>query len=156
MADAHANFAFSTLTNSPGPGGTSLTVTAGTGTRFPATPFNATVWPATALPTPDNAEIVRVTGITSDTFTITRAQESTTAKNLVSGYYIAATVTAKTLTDIETAASDAATAAANADGVATAAYTSAAAHENQLDPGRGVSGTFATVTVVDGIVTGGT
>ena len=51
-----------------------------------------------------------------------------------------------------------ATSVATADATATAAYTLAAAHETQLDPGRGVSGTIASVdskavTVTDGIVT---
>ena len=99
--DAHANLAFSILDNSPGTAGLSLEVADGTGSRFPAVPFNATVWPSTALPTPANAEIVRVTAIATDTLTITRAQESTTAKQLATGYYIAAGVTAKSLTDIE-------------------------------------------------------
>lgn len=76
---------------------------AGDGVKFPAVPFNMTIWPAGAQPTTANAEIVRVTGISTDTFTITRAQESSSARTVVIGDQVAATITAKTLTDVETA-----------------------------------------------------
>lgn len=100
--DAHKNLAHSTLSTPPsGTSGTSLVVGTGHGTRFPSTPFNATIWPAGVSPTFTNAEIVRVTGIASDTFTVTRAQEGTTAKTFTANSQIAATVTAKTLTDAE-------------------------------------------------------
>lgn len=103
MADAHKNFAYSTIATAPSPAdsGTSLVVESGHGTRFPAVSFNAVVWPAGAIPIPTNAEIVRVTNITTDTFTITRTQESTSARTIVVGDQIAATVTALTLTDVE-------------------------------------------------------
>lgn len=107
MADAHANFAYSTLTNAPGTGGTSFIVGAGQGRLFPATPFNATVWPASVQPTltgvaGTTAEIVRVTTIVNDTFTVTRLQEGcVTAANVAVGHQIAATITKQTLTDAE-------------------------------------------------------
>lgn len=103
MVDAHTNFAYSTVATAPTPAssGTSLVVAAGEGALFPAVPFNATVWPAGANPLTSNAEIVRVTNISTDTFTITRTQESTSARSIVVGDQIAATVTAKTLTDVE-------------------------------------------------------
>lgn len=105
MADLHANLAYSTVATAPSPAtsGTSLVVTAGHGTRFP-TPgngYNAIVWPAGVLPTPANAEIVRVTGKSTDTLTITRAQESTVARTIVVGDQIAVAITKKTLTDAE-------------------------------------------------------
>lgn len=101
--DAHANFAYSTVATAPSPAssGTSLVVASGDGTKFPATPFNATVWPAGSRPSSTNAEIVRVTGIATDTLTITRTQEGTSARSIIAGDQIAATVTKKTLTDIE-------------------------------------------------------
>ena len=101
--DAHKNFAYSTVATRPSPAasGTSLIVFAGDGTNFPAVPFNATIWPANTQPTTANAEIVRVTNISSDTFTITRAQESSSARTVLVGDQIAATVTVKTLTDLE-------------------------------------------------------
>lgn len=101
--DAHQNFAYSTVLTAPSPAasGTSLVVQTGHGTRFPTPPFNATVWPLGAIPIPTNAEIVRVTAIVGDTLTITRTQESTSARSVVVGDQIAATITAKTLTDVE-------------------------------------------------------
>lgn len=101
--DAHANLAYSTVATAPSPAtsGTSLVVASGEGARFPAVPFNATIWPTGTIPTPANAEIVRVTNISTDTLTITRTQESTSARTVVVGDQIAATITAKTLTDIE-------------------------------------------------------
>jgi len=103
--DAHKNLAIAAVATapSPAPSGVSLTVGAGEGARFPVAPFNATVWPATALPTPVNAEVVRVTALAGDTFTITRAQEQTTARAILPGDLIAATITAKTITDVEAA-----------------------------------------------------
>lgn len=106
MPDAHANFAYSTVATAPSPAttGTSLTVASGDGAKFPAPPFNATVWPASAQPLKSNAEIVRVTAIATDTLTITRTQESTTARSIGVGDQIAATITAKTVTDAESGA----------------------------------------------------
>jgi hypothetical protein len=78
-----------------------LVVTAADGAKFPAVPFNVTIWPAGANPTTSNAEIARVTAISTDTFTITRAQESSSARTVIVGDQIAATITAKTLTDVE-------------------------------------------------------
>jgi len=117
--DAHKNFAFSTVLTAPSPAtsGTSLVVQAADGTKFPAASFNAFIWPANAQPTTANAEIVRVTAISTDTFTITRAQESTTARTVIVGDQIAAGVTAKTITDIESGAL--LTASALADAAAT-------------------------------------
>lgn len=103
MADAHKNFAYSTVATAPSPAtsGTSLVVETGDGALFPAAPFNATVWPAGAQPLSTNAEIVRVTARSTDTLTITRSQESSSARSIVTGDQIAASITAKTLTDAE-------------------------------------------------------
>jgi hypothetical protein len=105
--DAHANFAYSTLTNAPGTAGTSFTVQTGDGAKFPAAvtggaSFNATVWPANAQPLSTTAEIVTVTNVSTDTFTVTRTQEGSTNQNIsTTGWQIAATITEKTITDIE-------------------------------------------------------
>ena len=101
--DDHKNFAVSTIQTAPSPAtsGTSLVISTGDGTKFPTVPFNATVWPQNSNPTSSNAEIVRVTAIATDTFTIQRTQESTSARTIVAGDNLAATVTDKTLTDIE-------------------------------------------------------
>lgn len=103
MADQHKNLAVSTVATAPSPAttGTSLVVATGEGARFPTPPFNATIWPAVTQATPVNAEIVRVTNIATDTLTIVRIQEQTSARTVIVGDQIANTVTAKTLTDIE-------------------------------------------------------
>lgn len=103
--DAKKNLAYSTVGTAPVPAdsGTTLIVNAGDGTKFPAVPFNATVWPTGVQPTIANAEIVRVTNIAVDTFTITRQQEGTAARTILATDQISATITAKALTDIEAA-----------------------------------------------------
>jgi hypothetical protein len=103
MPDAHKNFPYSLVATAPSPAttGISLVVTAGQGALFPATPFNASVWPASAQPLASNAEIVTVTNITGDTFTIVRQAEGTSVRAIAVGDQIAATITNKTLTDNE-------------------------------------------------------
>lgn len=103
MADAHKNFAYSTVATAPSPAtsGTSLVVAAGQGALFPTPPFNVTIWPVSTQPISTNAEIVRVSAIVTDTLTIARAQENTSARTVVVGDQIAATITAKALTDVE-------------------------------------------------------
>lgn len=97
------NFAISLVALAPSPAtsGTSLTVTSGDGARFPAAPFQAVVWPLGAVPDPTNAEIVRVSAINGDVLTITRAQESSTARTVLVGDQIALAVTAKQFTDLQ-------------------------------------------------------
>ena len=103
--DAHSNLALAQVVIGPSPAlsGTTLTVTASLVSLFPATPFNATVYPAGVSPTYANAEIVRVTNISGTTLTITRAQEGTTAKAIAPGWNIANTASKKVFTDIENA-----------------------------------------------------
>lgn len=103
LFDAHANLAYSTVATAPSPAdtGTSLTVASGQGSRFPAVPFNATIWPQGAIATPTNAEIVRVTNVAGDVLTITRHQEGTSARSVIIGDQIANTSTNKTFTDLE-------------------------------------------------------
>jgi hypothetical protein len=101
--DAHKNLAIGTIYIQPTPpaSGVYLFVNPGDGARFPTPPFNATVWPANEPPTPVNAEILRVTGIDGDGFNIVRAQEGSTARAIAPGDLLAATITAKVITDIE-------------------------------------------------------
>ncbi len=103
MADAHANFAYSTVATAPTPAltGTTIVVSSGDGVLYPTVPFNATIWPTGEQPTSTNAEIVRVTNISTDTLTITREQEGTRARTILVGDQIAATITSKTMTDAE-------------------------------------------------------
>lgn len=84
----HKDFATALITTAPSPAtsGLTLVVQAGKGTRFPTTfPFWATMHPKNEVPTLDNAEAVKVTGISTDTLTIVRAQKGTTAKTVVGG-----------------------------------------------------------------------
>lgn len=107
LFDPIKNFAFGVIQTPPSPAlsGTSLVLTAGQGVNFPSpspTPFNALVWAGpTVLPTAANAEIVRVTAISTDTFTITRTQEGSIARQIVQGDYVMLVATAKTMTDIQ-------------------------------------------------------
>ena len=102
--DTHKNLAISAVVTPPSPAtsGTSLTVTSGQGGRFSAG-MNATICPAGTTPDPSNSEIVRITAVSTDTLTITRAQESSTARTVVATDVIFAGPSAKTLTDVETA-----------------------------------------------------
>lgn len=103
MTDTHKNFPYSTVATAPTPAssGTSLVLAAGGGALMPAVPFNAVIWPVSVQPLASNAEIVRVTQIATDTLTITRIQEGTSARTVVVGDQFAAAITAKTLTDAE-------------------------------------------------------
>lgn len=89
------NFSYSLVATAPSPAtsGVSLTVTATQGSRFPTVPFPAVVWPAGEIPLVTNAEVVQVTARVGDVLTITRAQESSTARTIVVGDQIAATLT---------------------------------------------------------------
>jgi hypothetical protein len=106
--DSLNNFAYSNVATAPSPAtsGTSLVVTAGQGSLFPAAPFDATIWPAGVQPLTTNAEIVRVTAVSTDTFTITRAQYGTTAQSIAVGYQIAQTITANLFTEATTMGGD--------------------------------------------------
>jgi hypothetical protein len=136
VADAHKNFAVSAVATAPSPAtsGTSLTVTAGHGTRFPAAPFNAVVHPIGEEPTPVNAEVVRVTGISTDTLTITRAQESSVARSVIVGDRIYAAVTTKAFTDLE--AVDAAAGTGSLRTLGTSSTSAAAGNDSRFSDAR--------------------
>lgn len=97
------NFQTSTVATAPSPAmsGTSLVVASGDGAKFDTVPFNAVVCPPDAEPTQANAEIVRVTNKSTDTFTITRAQESSSARTIVVGDRIFVGPTANTFALID-------------------------------------------------------
>jgi len=105
---SYKNFAYSAIATAPSPAtsGTSLVVTTGDGVKFPAVPFNITIWPTGTNPLTTNAEIATVTAISTDTLTIVRAQEGTTARSVVVGDQIAATITAKLLFSFEEVSSN--------------------------------------------------
>ncbi|MDE2439140.1 MAG: hypothetical protein KGN01_07175, partial [Patescibacteria group bacterium] len=82
---------------------TSIVLSTGDGAKLPTAPFNVVWWDSTTYSDPSddpNVEIVRVTNIATDTLTVTRAQESTSAstKNTVGKTYkMIACLTAKTM-----------------------------------------------------------
>lgn len=101
MIDNVVNLAYSQVANNPGTGGTSVNLLSTEGALF-ATSMNVTLCPPGSNPTWDNAEIVRVTGITGDTLTVTRAQEGTTAKDIQAGWQIFAGPTKSIFDQIKT------------------------------------------------------
>ena len=91
--DAFLNFAKATVSTTYDAAAVTIVLTSGGAARLPAVPFNAVWWNATdyADPSDDpNREIVRVTGKASETLTITRAQEGTSAstKNTAAKTYL--------------------------------------------------------------------
>jgi hypothetical protein len=103
--DAHVNLVYVTVVTAPSPRdtGTSAVLLAGDGAKLPAAPFNATAYPPGVDPLTTTGEIVRVTVIATDTLTIVRAQESSIAKSIDVGWRLVVAVTAKTVTDLESA-----------------------------------------------------
>jgi len=103
MADAHKNFAYSTVATAPSPAssGTSLVLAAGGGALMPTVPFNAVIWPVGVQPLASNAEVTRVTNISTDTLTIVRQQEGSSARTVVVGDQFAANITMAVLNDME-------------------------------------------------------
>ena len=89
-----ANGAYSLVATAPSPAssGTTVTVTAGTGSRFFA--GKAFVWPASTVPSKANLEVVTISSVSTDTLTIVRAQESSAARTVVVGDQIAQGITA--------------------------------------------------------------
>jgi hypothetical protein len=110
--DPVKNFAISRVATAPSPAasGTTLVVEAGDGTLFPdpsaSGDYNVVIYPNGEQPSSTNAEIVRVTGRSTDTLTITREQESTSARTVVEGDVVMLGITAKTLSDMQTMVTD--------------------------------------------------
>jgi hypothetical protein len=110
--DPATNFANTTVTTGYDASAATIVVATGYGDRFPQPStdgaFNVIWYNATDYPNPSNdpnREIVRVTARSSDTFTITRAQEGTSATTKNTGgktYRVFLGITAKTITDLNT------------------------------------------------------
>lgn len=98
-----SNFAFSTVATAPSPAtsGTSLVVAAGTGGRFFV--GTAAVFPRGDFPSPVTAEVIRISAVASDTLTIVRARESSSARAIVAGDVIVQGVTAGMWDDLTVA-----------------------------------------------------
>src|SRR4030042_4109469 len=110
VIDPIANFALTTASAGIVAGATAITLIAGDGLKLPnpavVGAFNAVLWNWTDYPDPSEdslKEIVRVTAITGDVLTITRAQEGTTDVNHNIGgktYKLMDSFTKKMLDDI--------------------------------------------------------
>jgi hypothetical protein len=93
------NNAKSTITDNPLlSGATVLNVQTGDGAKFPSAPFHATLYSSD----PSVGEIVKVTTIATDQFTIERAKENTTAQQWPQGTRLELLVTAKLFDDFQT------------------------------------------------------
>jgi hypothetical protein len=83
MISLAKNFAKATVSTTYDASATSIALTTGHGARFPtAVPFNVVWWNSTDYGDPaddPNREIVRVTAIATDTLTVVRGQEGTSA-----------------------------------------------------------------------------
>ena len=101
MAIDRVNLGTSTVLTAPSPAttGTSLVVQSGDGADFPRTTFRAIAHPDGTLPTRDNAEIIDVTTIATDTFTIVRARDGTTARSIAVGWRVSAIIDAGHVTE---------------------------------------------------------
>lgn len=109
--DQHGNFGYGTVLTAPSPAssGISLTLNSGQGADFPdpaSGQYNIIIWPSDALPLNSNTEIVRVTAKAGDVLTITRTQESTSARTVVAGDRVGLAATKKVFTDIESGITD--------------------------------------------------
>jgi hypothetical protein len=96
-----SNNAFSLLATTINSVATSMSVTAGQGVRFPAASVGSgDYFYATLLDVANNIEIVKVTDRSTDTFTVVRGQDGTTARSYNSGSRIELRVTAALLGDL--------------------------------------------------------
>lgn len=84
-----ANLANSVLFAPLSDSDTSLSVYTGDGALFPAAPFYLTISPQNKWSRKINSEIVLVTAVSGDDFTITRAQKGTSAKSFAYGDLVA-------------------------------------------------------------------
>lgn len=102
--DQVKNFAKGTVSGPYESTDTAIDLQTGHAARFPSTPFNAVWWNASDYPDPSDdptKEIVRVTNVSTDTLTITRAQEGTAAEDHNAAgktYNLIAGITARTIT----------------------------------------------------------
>jgi len=98
MSVKFSNNGHSTLAASLTNSATSITVASGHGARFPSLSGSEYFY-ATLIDSSNNLEIVKVTARSSDVLTVTRAQESTTARAYAIGDRIELRVTAAGLVD---------------------------------------------------------
>ena len=100
MAVLYTNNAVSALSASITNVATSFSVTAGHGARFPAI-AGGNYFYVTLLDTAGNLEIVKVTARSTDTFTVARAQDGTTARAFTAGDFVELRITKAMLDDFK-------------------------------------------------------
>lgn len=100
MTVLYSNNAASTLASSITNVATSLTVATGEGALFPS-PTGGDYFYATLEDGSNNREIVKVTARSTDTFTIVRAQDGTTARSFASGSKVELRITRAMLDDFK-------------------------------------------------------
>lgn len=127
-----ANNAFSTLASGITDADVSLTVAGGDGALFPSI-SGTDYFYATLIDTSNNLEIIKCTARSTDTLTIERGAESTTARAYSAGDRIELRITAAGLTDVVTQAGTAQTAAEAAQTAAEAAQTAAETAETNAE-----------------------
>jgi len=99
--DVHSLEAYSTIASVTGTNpDLTITVQTGDGAKF-GNPQNVTIWPSGVQPTLANSTIGRISAISTDTLTVTTAQEGSSNITVSAGMQIANTITPKVLTDIE-------------------------------------------------------
>jgi hypothetical protein len=98
MGIKFANSAFATLASGINSSATSITLTTGQGARFPSL-AGSDYFYATLIDTSNNLEIVKCTARSTDVLTVTRGQESTTARAFSTGDRIELRVTAAGITE---------------------------------------------------------
>ena len=101
MSIKFANNAHSTLASGINTSATSITDASGQGARFPSLTGSEYFY-ATLIDTSNNLEIVKVTARSTDVLTVTRAQESTSARSFSSGDRIELRITAAGLGELIT------------------------------------------------------
>jgi hypothetical protein len=101
MTIKFTNNAISTLASGITNSATSITVASGDGSKFPSL-TGSEYFRATLIDASNNLEIVKVTARSSDVLTVTRAQESTTARAFSTGDRIELRITAQSLLDAAT------------------------------------------------------
>lgn len=99
MSVKFANNAFGTLNAGINNSATSITLSSGQGARFP-TLGSGEYFYATLIDTSNNLEVVKCTARSTDVLTVTRAQESTTARAFAIGDRVELRVTAQGLIDL--------------------------------------------------------
>lgn len=102
MAVLVKNNAYSTLASGISDVATTITLATGTGSRFP-TVGGSDYFYATLIDTSNNLEIVKVTARSTDTLTVLRGQDGTTARAYTTGDRIELRITAALIEDIRDA-----------------------------------------------------